>query len=275
MEVLTRLFVTNLIWKSPSTASMILMSFANVFYGIFSIFKQVIPDSVCEKALLLGCYAHTWCIVKYQDISEYVGSAPNAQISGIYEVMLDHTVKTLKLGDVAYRSCKRDSPPDGESLRIIVLYNFALSHHKYAVMYKPDQLHQISSLIPYSLEEVQEYRQQACTIFPYAHISLQGREITDLVCQYAGPKQNFHDDVASTAFAGNLMVDFDKLEVVTGDSTMITGIDLVQHPVSLKELGRTSQDADADTDSDTDADADPDPRPLPETTLELSHMKQT
>ncbi len=195
---------------------MILMSFANVLYGIFCVFKQIIPESVSDKAILFGCYAHTWCAVKYQDVFEYFGSTPNAQISGIYEVLSDHTVKPLKLGDIAYRTCKRDSESDSECLRIIVLYHFALSSHTYAIMYKPDHLHQVASLIPYSLQEVQKYRQQVCTIFPYAHITLQGKEITDLVGQYAGPKQNFHDDVASSAFAGDMMVDFpsEKLEVI-------------------------------------------------------------
>lgn len=221
---------------------MILMSFANVFYGIFCIFKQIIPESIYEKALLLGCFAHTWFMVKRQDVFEHFGLAPKAQVSAVYEVFSDHKIKPLRLADIAYRNFKPDSNPE-ESLRIIVLYRIATLDHSYAIMYHPGQLHQVPLLIPYSLEEIQQYRQKECTIFPYADISLEGRDITSHVCQYAGPKQNFHDDIACAAFAGDLMIDFDKLEVITGDSLRVTGIDLAQYSTTLKDLGANSQGA--------------------------------
>ena len=218
-------------------SKMILMSFANVFYGIFCVFKQIIPEFICDKVILLGCFAHTWFIIKWQDVLEHFGlGVPKAQVLAVYEVFSDHTVKTLKISDMAYRSCKPDSNPEG-SLRIVVLYRFAFLDRNYAIMYNPGQLYKVPLLIPYSLEEIQQYRQEECTIFPYADISLEGRDITSQVCQYAGPKQNFHVDVASSAFAADLMIDFDALEVISGDSLNVTGIDLAQYSTTLRDFG--------------------------------------
>lgn len=224
---------------------MILMSFANVFYGIFCVFKQIIPESISDKVLLLGCFAHTYFMIKWQDVCEYFGlGVSKAQVLAVYEVFSDYTVKSSKFSDIAYRSCKPGLNSEG-CVRIIVLYRIASLDHSYAIMYHPGQLHQIPLLIPYSLEEIQQHRQKECTIFPYANISLEGKDITDQVCQYAGPKQNFHDDVASSAFAGDLMIDFDKLQVISGESLVITGIDLAQYSTTLKDLGAKSLDAES------------------------------
>lgn len=230
---------------------MILLSFLNVFYGLYCMVYQLVPASVAEAAALLACRASICCSVLMEDLYYSCGYVAPARVTRAYYVEADAPVRALLSHQLAAELRRADARRDA---RVVVFYSFPEMGKEYALMVDPWKPGHARLPVPYTLAEVRQHRQEHHdSYFPYAAVEIGGKDVTGVVLKYAGPKFNWHADVPCAAFDLNYAVTEQGAQLAAlGDVANVIALDTFDlERIPLSFLGCTDLEApDESTDSE-------------------------
>lgn len=149
-------------------------------------------------AALLVCFLN--CVLQWCYSGEKLYRRCRRKMLGIsqhYEIfraylLLDDHVQRCQIASVA--SIVAESRP-ATKCRLVVFFNFGERETPFAMMMNVGKADLPEPIITYSEQDVMTHLQHRGCETPFLYIECKGKDVTDVVAQYYGPKRNLYSDV--------------------------------------------------------------------------------
>lgn len=185
---------------------------------------------ICDYVLRV-CYSGEQIYRRYR--RKMLGITQHYEIYRAYLLLDDH-VQRCDIESVP--SIIATSSPMAKC-RLVVFFRFGERERVFAMMMnlKPEQAP--DPIITYSEQDVMTHLQQRGCETPFLYIECKGKDVTDIVAQYYGPKGNLYSDVEHAQFSLEHVIDING-QFVFGSNDVLKVVDrnMQEQDIKAKEF---------------------------------------